>query len=189
VASRYQLQIPPDIPAGDYTATIAVGEVISARASGVFTLAQLVRVVQAQRNFVIPSMQHTVGADFGQDVRLLGYDLQQTEDDLHLTLHWQALSAMSTDYKVFVHLFNAQTETIVSQQDVLAGGDAYRTTHWVQQEIASDQIRLKLEGVPAGSYSLAVGLYDSKGRLPAKTTAGYKVSADRLLLSEALRVP
>ena len=120
-------------------------------------------------------------------MRLLGYDLLRTEKELVLTLHWQALATMGTDYKVFVHLFDPGTEKIVAQQDVLAGGDGHPTTRWVPQEVVSSQIPLSLEGAPSGAYHLAVGLYDPAGRLPITAPPEFTVSADRLFLAENLR--
>jgi hypothetical protein len=131
-------------------------------------------------------MQQSVGADFGGQVRLLGYDLQRVGEELRLTLHWQALSAMNTDYKVFVHVFDPGTEKIVSQQDVLVGGDSHPTTRWVPQEVVSSQVVLPLAGVPSGVYRLAVGLYHPAGRLPITTPPQFTVSADRLLLEETI---
>ncbi len=120
-------------------------------------------------------------------MRLLGYDLQRTEKELVLTLHWQAMSAMSTDYKVFVHLLDPATDTIVTQQDILAGGEGYPTTRWVPEEVVSSRVVLPLEGVSTGSYHLAVGLYDAAGRLPIVAPAEFVVSADRLLLREIIQ--
>jgi len=189
IASHYELQLAPDVPVGQYAVTLALREKLSGKEVGTFTSPSSVRVVEAARNFTIPEMQRSIGADFGGQIRLLGYDLQRTEDDLHLTLHWQALSSMTTDYTIFVHLFDPTTETIVAQEDVLAGGDGHPTTRWVPEEVVSDDIGLRLEDVPDGSYTLAMGLYHPEARLPIVAPPGFTVSADRLLLSEAIRVP
>jgi hypothetical protein len=94
------------------------------------------------------------------------------------------LSAMGTEYKVFVHLFDARTETIVAQQDILAGGPAYPTTRWVSGEVVSDEVELTLEDVPPDTYSLAIGLYHGDARLSVVAPPGFTVSADRLLLEQ-----
>jgi hypothetical protein len=184
IASRYELPLAPDIPVGQYTVALAVREVLSGEEAGTFTLPDSVRIVEAARNFTVPEMQTAVGADFGGQVHLLGYDLQRKEGHLRLTLHWQALSAMDRDYKVFVHLFDPATETIVAQQDTLAGGDGYPTTRWVPEEVVSDGIDLRLEDAVEGSYRLAVGLYHADTRLSVAAPPGFAVSADRLLLAE-----
>ncbi len=189
VASHYELALDSDFPTGEYTITMMVLEALSRKEMGTFTFPTAVRVVEAARSFAIPEMQKSVGADFGGRIRLLGYDLERTERELLLTLYWQALSAMTTDYKIFVHLFDPTTEHIVAQKDVLAGGDRHPTTRWVPTEVVSDSIALSLEDAPAGVYRLGVGLYHPDGRLPVVAPPGFTVSADRLLLDETVPVP
>lgn len=189
VGTRYKLRLPSDVPAGEYAIALTVVEAASGSQAGAFTLPTLLRVVKSRRNFAIPQMQKQVGADFAQQVRLLGYDLQRTDKELRLTLHWQALSVMDMDYKLFVHLFDPTTEKIVAQQDVQAGGESHPTSRWVTQEVVSSSIALPLDGVPAGTYRLAVGLYHPGGRLPVVAPPELTVSADRLLLGQTVQIP
>ncbi|HUT16208.1 MAG TPA: hypothetical protein VMY98_08195, partial [Anaerolineae bacterium] len=189
VAGYRQWRVAPDTPPGQYSIVLIVLDALSGEAAGAFTLPDTVRVIEARRSFVLPDMQTAVSADFGEQVRLLGYDLQYAEQQLLLTLHWQALSEMATDYKVFVHLFDPTTEQIVAQQDVLAGGEGYPTTRWGPEEMVSQPVDVSLEGVTEGHYGLAVGLYHADERLPVAAPAGFPVSADRLLLVETLQVP
>lgn len=188
IVSRYTLALPPEMPAGEYPATLTVIDPTAGETAGSLDLSPL-RIVEAARNFDVPPMSTAVGADFGQQVRLLGYDLQQRSTEIQLALHWQALSKMDVNYKVFVHLFNPETETIGAQQDLSAGGQSHGTTRWLPQEIVSDELVLPLNGVPRGDYRLAVGLYDVDGRLPIVGPPTFTVSADRLLLSETIRIP
>jgi hypothetical protein len=187
VSGRYVLRLSPDFPAGEYSVALTVVEPLSGAENGTFVLPAVLHVSAPARSFSIPQMQQPVGADFGGRMRLLGYDLQRTEKELLLTLHWQALAEMSTDYKVFVHLFDPGTEKIVAQRDVLAGGDAHPTTRWVAQEVTSNRIPLPLEGAPSGAYRLAIGLYDPAGRLSITAPPQFTVSADRLLLEEHIQ--
>lgn len=187
VTTRNVLHLDRQFPVGEYTVEITVIESRSKKEEGSFILPNRIRVIAAPRNFVIPPMQTPVGASFGEQVRLLGYDLQQTEKELLLTLYWQAISTTNTEYKIFVHLFDPATETIVVQQDILAGGENYPTTRWTPQEVVSNQIVLSIEGIPSGSYRLAVGLYEPAGRLPIIASSDFVVSADRLLLTETIQ--
>ncbi len=189
VASHYELRLAADIPVGQYNVAVKVREAATGEEAGTFTLPTAVRIVEATRSFSAPEMQQTVDADFGGRIRLLGYDLQGSDAVLRLRLHWRALAAVDTDYKVFVHLFDPATEVIVAQEDVLAGSDAYPTTRWVPDEVVSDTISLQVAGVPDGTYSLAVGLYHNDLRLSVVAPPGLTVSADRLLLNEAIQTP
>ncbi len=188
INQHLELQLAPDLPAGQYAITLTVLESGTRQPVGQFTLPQSVRITETTRTFTIPEMQSVVGADFAALVRLLGYDLQRENETLRLRLHWQALSPMNTDYKVFVHLFDAQTETIVAQQDILAGGSAYPTTHWVSGEVVSDEIELALENILPDTYILAIGLYHADERLSVAAPPSFTTSADRLLL-EQVRLP
>ena len=189
VAGYRQWRVAPGTPPGQYSIVLIVLDVLTGEAAGAFTLPDTVRIVEARRNFVLPDMQTVVSADFGERVRLLGYDLQHGEQQVLLTLHWQAVSDMATDYKVFVHVFDPATEQIAAQQDVLAGRAGYPTTRWVLEEVVSQPVDVSLEGVTEGRYGLAVGLYHADERLPVAVPAGFTVSADRLLLIETLQVP
>jgi len=189
VAVRYGLRIPPVLPAGQYRVALALRDFASGTETDTYVLPGPVQVVQSTRNFAIPEMQTQVGADFGGQVRLLGYDLQRTGNELRITLHWQSLAAMNRDYKAFLHLFDPGTETIVAQQDLLAGGNGHPTSRWVQGEAVSDPVSLGLEGVANGTYRLALGLYYLEARLPVTAPSGWTVSSDRLLLGESVRLP
>jgi hypothetical protein len=189
IASPYTLALAPQLPAGEYSVTLTLTDRASGEATGTLELPSPVRIVEAARNFDVPPMLTTVGADFGQEVRLLGYDLQQTVTELQLALHWQSLSKMDINYKVFVHLFDPETEAIATQQDLFAGGESYGTSRWLPKEVISDELVLPLEGVQRGDYRLAVGLYHADGRLPILAPPAFTVSAERLLLSETIRIP
>jgi hypothetical protein len=140
------------------------------------------------RNFGVPPMQHRVGATFGDLIRFLGYDLAQDGVQLTLTLHWQALSDMGTDYKFFVHVFDPATDRIESQVDAMPGGNAYPTSRWVKDEVVSERVEWELG---SGVYWLATGWYDptSADRLPALDAEGKPVLNDRLILESRVTLP
>ena len=150
-----------------------------------------VPVKQRPRIFEIPPMQTPAGAEFGGQMRLLGYDLAQTSETLTLTLHWQAMWTVTADYKVFVHLFDPATETIVAQDDAMPLRNTYPTHWWAEDEVVSDAIPLSLAGVPAGQYRLALGLYrPPKGpRLDALDSQGHPLYDNRLVLDQEIILP
>ena len=140
-----------------------------------------------QRRFDLPSPTVPLTADFGEQVRLLGYDLSQTADTLTLTLHWQAVQQMDESYKVFVHLFDPATEAIVAQDDSAPRRWAYPTTWWQEGEVVSDPVPLSLVDVPAGIYRLAIGVYHpGTGEQLPLLLAGTPVLDRRFILSEEI---
>jgi hypothetical protein len=132
-------------------------------------------------------MDHTGGAVFADCLRLLGYDLDVTADEVRVVLHWQALRRMDESYKFFVHLLDAETNELVSQRDVIPHGWAYPTSWWEAQEVVSDELVIPLRGVAPGEYQLWVGVYEpDTGERSSISDASpaMDVARDRLLLSD-----
>jgi hypothetical protein len=126
-------------------------------------------------------------ARFGESVSLIGYDITTTPltatRTLTLTLYWQALSQMTTNYKVFAHLVGPN-EQIITQRDAEPGNGTSPTTSWLEGEYLTDPYALDLPtSMPAGDYNVYIGLYDpsTNTRLPIFDGEGKPLS-DRLLL-------
>jgi len=139
VTDRVRLPFPEGT-APDQAVTLEI--VLYDRYSGTEFDTARVPLVEREHVYAEPPMQYRADVDFGGVMRLLGYDLVQTGDELRLTLHWRALSAMTTDYRVFVHLFDPATERIVAQFDGMPLRGAYPTSWWWPGEVLSDQITL-----------------------------------------------
>lgn len=106
-------------------------------------------------------------------IRLKGYDLDLQAGQLHLTLFWQSEAQTEIDYTRFVHLRDPQDQT-VAQSDGLPGGGSYLTSLWDPGEVISDTVTVPLPAeLPAGEYTLAVGLYEAATgqRLPVPASA------------------
>lgn len=186
VRAEYRLA---DVLPGAYTLSLAVLDGESDASYGTYAWPGTVKVKARPHTFEIPAVQMRLEANFGQRIQLLGYDLTQAQDALHLTLYWQALRTMETDYKVFVHLFDPALEKIVSQWDSMPREGTYPTTLWAAGEVVSDEATLSLKDVPGGSYRLAVGLYDPRNgeRLSVSADSGATISDDRIILTDLHR--
>ena len=127
-------------------------------------------------------MLRALDAIFGDQIALLGYRLDAATASggeisipaadaklpslnpypprLRLTLLWQARAAMTTDYKVFVHLEDVGSARR-SQSDAMPFFGLYPTHCWTEGEIVRDYYDIDLPaGLPPGRYVLRVGLYD-----------------------------
>jgi hypothetical protein len=166
VGNRLTFQVNPYIPGGAYSMTLSlVDSATGERLGESIALGQL-DVQAMERVFEVPQVAVESEAVFGDDVRLLGYDLHQESDQLRVTLHWQALQRMDVDYKFFVHVVDPATEQLVAQADVMPRGWTYPTSWWEAGEVISDEITLSLTDVPSGNYRLYIGVYsDAGGRL------------------------
>jgi len=96
--------------------------------------------------------------------RLLGYDLSAATlaagEALDLTLHWQATETTGQRLVVYVHLVDAAGQT-VAQADGEPGAGALPTSSWLPGEYLADPHRLLAPAnLPAGTYTIEIGLYD-----------------------------
>jgi hypothetical protein len=122
--------------------------------------------------FVLPPGIERTTAVFGDIIQLQGYQLEQADDTLHLTLFWQALGDGQDDYTRFVHLVEAgRAGPPLSQNDGLPRHNSYPTSQWTAGEIISDTVTLPLLNVPPGDYQIVAGFYEPTGNLPRLTAA------------------
>ncbi len=194
VRDQQHLLLPRAIPDGDYR--LIVGMYVSAddkerltairwtRRSGDWVDLGMVRVKGRPRTFVVPRIETHLEAQFGNAIRLIGYDIGakalRPGDALGLTLYWQSLvdppagSEPAGGYTVFVHVMDSQGR-LAAQHDGQPGAGLLPTTSWVRGEIIRDQHVIPLPGELApGEYFVIVGMYDpaSGQRLEIKTASG-----------------
>ncbi len=128
--------------------------------------AQNVRIVRAQ----LPvSPTYSISANFDNRVRLLGYDLETTTSAYRVTLYWECLRDMETDYTVFAHLLDERGE-MLTQSDGYPLNGKHPTSGWQRGEVVIDTITLPRA---ARDDHLAVGMYDLETlkRLPRVNTS------------------
>jgi hypothetical protein len=113
---------------------------------------------------------HPLRAEFGGQMRLLGYDLAPAAampgTILHLTLYWEAMGEVAANYTTFVQLLGPDGY-IYAQHDRLTGDDAYPTSHWQPGAVIFNPHTLTVSpGTPPGNYRLIAGLYVADRNLP-----------------------
>ncbi|MBN1815606.1 MAG: glycosyltransferase family 39 protein [Anaerolineae bacterium] len=148
--------------------------------------------VQSTRlSFDVPA---TIGeryeVNLGDEITLLGYDLDadpvRPGGNVRVTLYWQAQREMETSYKVFVHVYDGEGN-IVAQRDWLPGLGVKPTVEWKAGEVVADRHIVPVdEGVVAGEYTVAVGLYNEGNgeRLAAFGPDGERLDQDRIFLGQ-----
>ncbi len=106
---------------------------------------------------------------------------------LHLTLHWQALTAPRESLTVFIHLIGGDGRPALSHDYTPLGGSAPTYLwfpKWLPGQRFTDPYRLVVpSNLPAGDYWLEVGMYGmtSLRRLPVVDLAG-NLAGDRVIL-------
>jgi hypothetical protein len=105
-------------------------------------------------------------------------------DTLDLTLVWRAAQGPTVDHwKVFTHLLDSGS-VIVAQRDAEPAGNLRPTTSWKVGEQVQDNYGIAIPAdLPAGSYTLEIGMYDGNRR--SHISGG----EDHLILGEVRVLP
>ena len=154
VRDVYALQVPLSLKPGDYPLAISLCDASDGLPIGLSATIGSLHVMPLRP---MRALQST----FGESIRLMGYDLEQSSETLSVTLYWQALRAMDRSYKVFVHVTDPTSGDIVAQVDTVPRNWTYPTDRWIQGEVVRDTVQLSLEQISSGRYVPTVGCYDS----------------------------
>lgn len=137
---------------------------------------------------------HPLRANWGNQIQLLGYDLEaesyKAGDTIHLNLYFQRLSQIEKNYTVTTQLLGppnpATGGPLWAQDDSEPCRRFYPTSVWDEGEIIRDQYTIAIPPeTPPGDYQLIVGFYEwpTLERLPVLDDAG-QVVGDHVVLSE-----
>jgi 4-amino-4-deoxy-L-arabinose transferase-like glycosyltransferase len=138
-------------------------------------------------------------AEFGDRLELLGYVQGAGEirarftpldpngmtvapgQALQLNLYWRAMQELDADYAIFLHLLNERGERVAQRDTVIRAAD-YPTSRWRPGEIALDIADMPLPALPAGEYTLLLGVYrmDTFERLPTDRSPDGAVPLTRI---------
>jgi hypothetical protein len=121
-------------------------------------------------------LQVPPAAEFGGDLRLVGYNLIRDElpagASTSLILHWEALRPMTPDYHVVTRLRGPDSQADYQSEKALGGGGegtaSWEPGRWV---VRSQMLTVPPRAV-AGDYRLTISVYDSKARLTAPLAGG-----------------
>ncbi len=152
--------------------------------------------------------QHSLSAQFGDSIELLGYDLNAEQLGpgrfIDITLYWRALQPISANYVLAVQLAApapGDTRTLLNF-NTWPGGGNLPTAAWPTQQTIMDRYRIPLPSNtgPTQAWQLQIVLYDAQAntRLPLildGTPAGdllrlgvYRVAGDQPTLPESARL-
>jgi hypothetical protein len=168
IAGKYNLRIPTEIVPGKHRLTLQV--IDSTDYSSALRFVDHIDIMPRDRNFDLPPMQNTLSATFSDKIRLAGYDVEQGDRALTLTLHWQALDRLPVDYKYFIHVWSG--DEIIAQADAMPDSYRYPTSWWAPHEVFSDTVKVELGDSGPREVLITVGLYEAVtgARLPVVTT-------------------
>jgi len=141
----FNVGLPPELPGGPARVSLSLLDATGAIRAGPFDLGSITIVVP-ERSFVIPPMARRVDHDFGEVIRLLGYDLNSDS----ITLYWQSLQPVTEPLTVFVHRLDENGAFVAGHDST----PARATTSWLPGEVIADE-----HPISVGDH-FEVGLYD-----------------------------
>jgi hypothetical protein len=186
---RYDLPVPPELPAGIYGLR---ANVVDGRGTPLWpddVLLATIEILDRARRFSLPpDIAYPLDVRLGEVVYLRGFDLDvlvaRPGDEIPLTLYWQADGPTSLSYTVFVHLVGPDG-MLHGQVDRLPADGAAPTHTWAPGQVVVDEMALPvLADAPPGAYHVAVGLYDvvSGDRLPVYDASGTQLPNGQIIL-------
>jgi hypothetical protein len=110
----------------------------------------------------VPPMTYSLDINFGNRIKLLGYDLPVRSlapgQSVPVTFYWQGLRTMEQSYTVFTKLLNDQQQLGGDVERLPA--DGYNTIYWLENEVVIDGFELPVKpNISPGVYWLNLGLY------------------------------
>jgi len=134
-----------------------------------------------------PLPQYSIGGEFGNEAKLLGYDLSahpMSGKPFIVTLYWQAIVKPSADRFIYVRLVD-MLGNIYAKSDSPPVMGLWPTSRWHVGMFIEDAHELSIPPETApGSYRLEVGFYDPQSGQPLKATGQPLGNGGGLLLGE-----
>ncbi len=116
------------------------------------------------RQFEAPFLAHSTEANFGHQIKLLGYDhltisSEADADVLSIELAWQAITEPQRLIR-FAQLVGPDG-LVYGQNDSMPDQGQYPTQFWFPNEVVTERVRFPIQtNRPPGQYRLHIGLYD-----------------------------
>ena len=188
VWSYFVMESAPSLAVGRYDVVLSL---VPTHSPGVGSEGRPVQVGEIEVrdgacHFEVPPGLNKTDATFGDRLRLLGYSVEPSSGDVEVTLFWQSIRRMGTNYKIFVHVFQPGTGIPVAQDDSMPDRNDFPTRFWPAGATLLDRITIPLTDAPPGHYGVAVGVYDplSMDRLPVVNDDGQRQSDGRLVFPD-----
>jgi hypothetical protein len=140
------------------------------------------------RTYSAPPGLQGKSTTLGTEIELLGYELApkflRPGRKMRVDLYWRAKTYPSGNYKIFVHLVDAQGQ-LIEQSDHFPLEGRVMTSQLLPLEIITDSCIITIpEELARGVYQLEVGMYEPETgeRLPALTENGERWQHNKIVL-------
>lgn len=155
VSSKYWFTVPRTAHPGSYSIWLTQNETVEPVNIG------SIEVEDFPHLWKKPTVSNSVAFDFAEGhIRLVGYQLETSEETVNLVLVWKSIELVDRNWKVFVHLVD-QNGTLRAQSDGFPGDGLRWTDSWKPEEYIVDNRVIPVTNELQGRYvNIMVGLYD-----------------------------
>lgn len=192
VTTLHGLRVPVDFAAAVqiylHIALLPPGEgTTTVRQSGAPGSLGVLELDVRERVFEATAVEHRVDVQFGDAIRLLGYELDADNaapgGSVRLKLVWQAIQTPDNNYTVFNHVVGDGGD-MRGQLDAPPVGEAWLTETWLPGEVVVEEREIPIfDEAPTGEVGLFVGLYGADDLQPLPVLVnGEPLSENRVLL-------
>ncbi len=154
--------VPGTLPPGAYRAELVMAEPATGAAGPAIHIGALT-VEDRPRRFELPAQGVVVNAACDQGIRLASAEIPQVASPgstVPMTLIWQAGGPAQRNWKVYIHIRDAQDKTVAQVDGYPASGTTL-TPSWAPGEVVIDTHQLIIPAdLPPGGYAVRVGFYD-----------------------------
>ncbi|HID61439.1 MAG TPA: hypothetical protein EYP49_01640 [Anaerolineae bacterium] len=200
---EHTIPIPADLPPVAYLLQVGLYNKVTGerlpilseggQAAGDSIPLQTVHVLKA-KPINVRRLPHRDSSLLGGKIELLGYEIEEKPirpgGVLELTLYWRAREEIEESYIVFTHLLDGEGDLRGQSDDIPVEG-MYPTSSWLIGQIIEDKHRIPIaDTAPAGSYRIAVGMYqlDSLERSEAVDAEGNPLPESQIVLATRVEV-
>jgi hypothetical protein len=133
---------------------------------------ELTRINLTSKDGEYPNSQDQ---NFNNEIKLIGYEYNRQvineNQDVEVTLYWQALDDIKTDYIVQVHLLSEDGKIVSSTKSRPINGDSPTNT-WHDGDLIADTHKLFVKpGTSTGSYLIDIALLEAASNRPQNIVA------------------
>jgi 4-amino-4-deoxy-L-arabinose transferase-like glycosyltransferase len=163
VRNLSHFRLPGNIAPGLYKASLKVQDNSSMNSLRVEI--GTVEVEDRSHSFTVPQDGQAMDCTWQEGIRLVRLNMpanSRAGEGLNLSLIWKADGPTKRDWKVFLHLVDADG-TIRAQRDAYPMEGGASTLSWQTAEVLTDNQVISLPpDLPAGRYRLQIGFYDAE---------------------------
>jgi len=123
-------------------------------------------------------------------LQLTDYQLEQTDNELSLTLDWYTDGQTTGDYRFFVHLYDDINQPPVAQWDNYLGNATLPLGNWLEGA-RQDTITLNISELESGEYELMIGFYEAQTHvrlMPISDNELIIIHADNRLVLQTVEI-